>query len=46
MKRMTSPMAKRMRAIRLIERGERLKKRLCACIAIGMALLTLAIAID
>jgi len=46
MKRAGTTMAKRTSAMRLIERGERLKKRLCAGIAIGIALLTLAIAFD
>ncbi|MFJ7566280.1 hypothetical protein ACIQW9_04870 [Herminiimonas sp. NPDC097707] len=38
--------AKRAAAVQLVENGVRLKKWLCACIAIGMTLLTLAIAID
>ena len=46
MKKYDLSAAKRATAMQQVENGTRLKKWLCACIAIGMALLTLAIAID
>ncbi len=38
--------AKRATAIRLVEKGTRLKKWLCICIALGITLATVALALD
>ncbi|WP_353155550.1 hypothetical protein [Herminiimonas fonticola] len=38
--------AKRATAMQLVEKGVRLKKWLCTCIALGVTLVTVAIALD